>query len=54
MQRHGGELDIASEPDKGSTFRLVFPAVRVRMAEALPGAEASAASGAPATELSAR
>ena len=54
MQRHGGELDIASEPDKGSTFRLVFPAVRVRLAEALPGADASAASGAPATELSAR
>ena len=30
MQRHGGELDVASEPGKGSTFRLVFPAVRVR------------------------
>ncbi len=26
MQRHGGELDIDSEPGKGSTFRLVFPA----------------------------
>jgi two-component system phosphate regulon sensor histidine kinase PhoR len=34
MQRHGGELDIASEPGKGSTFRLVFPAVRVRAASA--------------------
>ena len=33
MQRHGGELDIASEPDRGSTFRLVFPAVRVRVPE---------------------
>jgi len=33
MQRHGGELDIASEPGRGSTFRLVFPALRVRMAE---------------------
>ena len=32
MQRHGGELDIDSEPGKGSTFRLVFPAARVRMA----------------------
>lgn len=32
MQRHAGELDIESEPGKGSTFRLVFPAVRVRLA----------------------
>ncbi len=31
MQRHGGELDIASEPDRGSTFRLIFPAARVRV-----------------------
>jgi two-component system, OmpR family, phosphate regulon sensor histidine kinase PhoR len=56
MQRHGGELDIASEPDKGSTFRLVFPAVRVRVAEASPGpaGDAGGGSGAPATELSAR
>ena len=56
MQRHGGELDIDSEPDKGSTFRLVFPAVRVRVAEPSPGAagDAGVGSGAPATELSAR
>jgi two-component system phosphate regulon sensor histidine kinase PhoR len=32
MQRHGGELDIASEPGTGSTFKLVFPALRVRAA----------------------
>jgi two-component system phosphate regulon sensor histidine kinase PhoR len=33
-QRHGGELDIRSEVGKGSVFRLVFPAARVRGAPA--------------------
>ncbi len=33
-QRHGGELDIHSETGKGSTFRLVFPAARLRYLEA--------------------
>jgi two-component system phosphate regulon sensor histidine kinase PhoR len=30
-QRHGGELDIHSELGRGSLFRLVFPAARVRV-----------------------
>jgi two-component system, OmpR family, phosphate regulon sensor histidine kinase PhoR len=32
MQRHGGELLVHSEVGKGSRFRLVFPAARVRQA----------------------
>ena len=32
VQRHGGELDIHSDPGKGSRFRLVFPPSRVRAA----------------------
>ncbi len=31
-QRHGGELDVQSEVDRGSTFRLVLPPARVRWA----------------------
>ena len=33
VQRHGGELDIQSEPGKGSRFALIFPAARVRFLE---------------------
>ncbi|HEY9065587.1 MAG TPA: phosphate regulon sensor histidine kinase PhoR [Burkholderiaceae bacterium] len=42
VQRHGGELDIQSEVGKGSCFRLVFPAPRVRAGAAnAPLAEAA-------------
>jgi two-component system phosphate regulon sensor histidine kinase PhoR len=48
-QRHGGELLIESELGKGSRFRLLFPAVRVRITQdnalgaeaALPDLQAS-------------
>jgi two-component system phosphate regulon sensor histidine kinase PhoR len=30
VQRHGGEVDIRSEVGKGTTFKLVLPALRVR------------------------
>jgi len=39
VQRHGGELDVQSEPGKGSSFSLVFPPARVRLVEPAPDAK---------------
>ncbi len=36
IERHGGELSIDSELGKGSTFRLSFPAARVRAEDSAP------------------
>ena len=55
VQRHGGELDIQSEPGTGPHFRLVFPACRVRTAAAArePRAQ-SAAVAAPGASVETR
>jgi two-component system, OmpR family, phosphate regulon sensor histidine kinase PhoR len=44
VQRHGGELEIHSELGKGSRFKLVFPAARVRRTPAGSGLSVAAAS----------
>jgi two-component system, OmpR family, phosphate regulon sensor histidine kinase PhoR len=41
--RHGGELEVQSQPGQGSVFKLVFPPVRVRAMAPAQIAEASPA-----------
>jgi two-component system phosphate regulon sensor histidine kinase PhoR len=54
VQRHGGELDVQSELGKGSTFRLLFPAARVRAMSAVGHANVtSTASSGTADEANA-
>jgi two-component system, OmpR family, phosphate regulon sensor histidine kinase PhoR len=49
VQRHSGELQIHSELGKGSSFRLVFPAIRVRVGDAAENAVVVTAMRNPAT-----
>lgn len=46
VQRHGGELRVASAPGKGSRFALVFPASRLKPASWHPASDAESATAA--------
>jgi two-component system phosphate regulon sensor histidine kinase PhoR len=48
IQRHGGEIDVQSEPGKGATFRLILPSLRVRRASQ---AAAAAVPDAPLAQI---
>ena len=47
MQRHGGSIDVDSEPGRGSRFTLVFPAARLRRIGAAPPVKAPSAATQP-------
>ncbi|PXW98686.1 two-component system phosphate regulon sensor histidine kinase PhoR [Sphaerotilus hippei] len=54
LQRHGAELEVDSEPGKGSCFRIVVPAVRTRYVQAVPSIGPAGRESEPATALRGR
>ncbi|MCA1589376.1 MAG: PAS domain-containing sensor histidine kinase, partial [Acidobacteria bacterium] len=35
IQEHGGSIDVTSQPGDGTTFRLVFPPIRLQAKRAV-------------------